>query len=194
MEDRRIQKTKKSLKDALTGLLSRSPFEVITVTELCKEANVSRITFYTYYGDKYELVDDFFHDILLIATDKLNKLQQSSNPDDDPVTGYCNLLEVIIDIYFDYFDFLQHTQSEESPYLYFSFYWYIMRSIEHLTLLYGKKLQPKHSVKRTTSFLCNGLWGYIHTSRLEHADEKEIREQSKELLMDFLACDYFRKK
>ena len=39
------------------------PFEKITVTELCRAADVSRITFYTYYDDKYALADRLFKTI-----------------------------------------------------------------------------------------------------------------------------------
>ena len=49
MEDKRITKTKRALKSALLELLTTQAFDVISITELCKIANVSRITFYTHY-------------------------------------------------------------------------------------------------------------------------------------------------
>ena len=48
MEDKRITKTKRALKSALLELLTTQAFDVISITELCKIANVSRITFYTH--------------------------------------------------------------------------------------------------------------------------------------------------
>ena len=45
MEDKRIIRTKHNLKDAMIRMLSIEDFEHISVTELCKEAKVSRITF-----------------------------------------------------------------------------------------------------------------------------------------------------
>ena len=53
MEDKRITKTKRALKSALLKLLTTQAFDVISITELCKIANVSRITFYTHYKDKF---------------------------------------------------------------------------------------------------------------------------------------------
>ena len=58
MEDKRITKTKRALKSALLELLTTQAFDVISITELCKIANVSRITFYTHYKDKFALLDD----------------------------------------------------------------------------------------------------------------------------------------
>ena len=64
MEDRRIIKTKKNLKATLIGMMSEIAFEQISITELCKRAEISRITFYSHYSDKYALVDDIFNDML----------------------------------------------------------------------------------------------------------------------------------
>ena len=52
MEDKRIIRTKHNLKDAMIRMLSIEDFEHISVTELCKEAKVSRITFYSHSRDK----------------------------------------------------------------------------------------------------------------------------------------------
>ena len=69
MEDRRITKTKSSLKAALTDMLAKEDFEHISITELCRRAEVSRITFYSHYNDKYALLDDIFEDMLRIGTE-----------------------------------------------------------------------------------------------------------------------------
>ena len=52
MEDRRIVKTKRNLKEALIAMLDKEDFEHISITELCRKAEVSRITFYSHYSDK----------------------------------------------------------------------------------------------------------------------------------------------
>ena len=68
MEDKRIRKTKRNLKDTLVELLMEVPFEQISITELCKRADISRITFYSHYSDKYALVDEIFADMTEIGT------------------------------------------------------------------------------------------------------------------------------
>jgi AcrR family transcriptional regulator len=76
MEDKRIERTKKNLKKALVSLLTKSTFEHISVTNLCLEASVSRFTFYSYYGDKYELADEFFKDMLNYASNDLKSFRK----------------------------------------------------------------------------------------------------------------------
>ena len=68
MEDKRIRKTKKNLKSTLIKMLSELSFSQISITELCKRADTSRITFYSHYSDKYALVDEIFEDMLEIGT------------------------------------------------------------------------------------------------------------------------------
>ena len=53
--DLRIQRTYKSLQDALMDLLYEKSFDDITVGELCDKAMIRRATFYKHFGDKYEL-------------------------------------------------------------------------------------------------------------------------------------------
>lgn len=55
-KDLRIVKTEAALCDAFITLLSRKPFESITVQELCDAARIRRATFYTHFADIY----DFF--------------------------------------------------------------------------------------------------------------------------------------
>lgn len=63
MEDKRITKTKRSLKAAMIEMLSKEDFEHVSITELCRQAEISRITFYSHYNDKYALLDEIFDDM-----------------------------------------------------------------------------------------------------------------------------------
>lgn len=65
-EDLRTKRTKKALKQAVVDLLEIELFEKISVTDICKKANVNRVTFYTHYNDKYELLDELIEDINMI--------------------------------------------------------------------------------------------------------------------------------
>ena len=55
-EDFRITKTKQSLVDAFTALITEKKFENITVNELCERADVRRATFYKHFDDKYNFL------------------------------------------------------------------------------------------------------------------------------------------
>ena len=55
-EDRRVQRTRASLHQALIALLLEQPYDSITVQQILDRANVGRSTFYTHFQDKDELL------------------------------------------------------------------------------------------------------------------------------------------
>lgn len=58
MTDIRTIRTKEKLRNALIKLLSTIPYEKINVSEITEEANINRVTFYTHYQDKDDLLKD----------------------------------------------------------------------------------------------------------------------------------------
>ena len=54
----RTKRTKRALKKALTILMLKETIDKISVTDICKEAEINRVTFYTHYNDKYELLHE----------------------------------------------------------------------------------------------------------------------------------------
>ena len=54
--DRRVQKTRKLLHEALISLILEKNYESIVVQEILDRANVGRSTFYTHFRDKDELL------------------------------------------------------------------------------------------------------------------------------------------
>lgn len=54
--------SKKCLFEALIRLSEKKPYKDITVTEICDESGYNRSTFYRYYADKKELLEDGFTD------------------------------------------------------------------------------------------------------------------------------------
>lgn len=64
VRDRRVQKTRKLLHDALGSLIREKSYDSIVVQEILDRANVGRSTFYTHYRDKDELLVSGIHDML----------------------------------------------------------------------------------------------------------------------------------
>lgn len=54
--DRRTKYTKNVIRQALMELLKEKPISKITVTDICKLADINRSTFYSYYEDVYALM------------------------------------------------------------------------------------------------------------------------------------------
>lgn len=63
-ENRRVQLTKRMMKDALLELLEEQELANITVTAICEAADVHRSTFYKYYKDPADLMRDLEQDYL----------------------------------------------------------------------------------------------------------------------------------
>jgi AcrR family transcriptional regulator len=55
-EDRRIQRTRQSLRTALFTLVREKGFETVSVQEIADRANVGRTTFYAHFDNKEELL------------------------------------------------------------------------------------------------------------------------------------------
>ena len=69
--DRRVKRTKKLLRDSLFSLLQKKSINEITVTELTEVADINRATFYFYYTDIFDMLDqiqneayELFEDVL----------------------------------------------------------------------------------------------------------------------------------
>ena len=62
--DRRVQRTKRSLHDALIGLAREKPYPSIAIKEILDRADVGRSTFYAHFRDKDDLLESGIHEIL----------------------------------------------------------------------------------------------------------------------------------
>ncbi|WP_195986359.1 TetR/AcrR family transcriptional regulator [Clostridium sp. D53t1_180928_C8] len=66
--NRRIIYTKKVIRDSLIDLLQDKDIHQITVTDICKKADINRGTFYTHYKDAFDLLesieDELFNQII----------------------------------------------------------------------------------------------------------------------------------
>jgi AcrR family transcriptional regulator len=63
-KDRRIEKTKRLLHEALTSLTREKPYEEIAVQEILDRANVGRSTFYMHFRGKDDLLVSVIHELL----------------------------------------------------------------------------------------------------------------------------------
>lgn len=190
MEDKRIRKTKKNLKKALVEMLANASLDQISVTELCKKADTSRITFYSHYSDKFALVDDIFADMLEIGYADYRRRQQEYNPSGSVVQGYVNVLDTILDLYYARFDFFRHTDPQKNPYLAFAFYNIVLDTVEqHTSHIEQRNLKLKYSARKIAGFVCFGLLGFINECHLEKTPLEQIRGECRALLTDILRSD-----
>lgn len=61
-EDQRSRRTRGCIKDAMLALLASCDFNELSVSELCREAGVTRSTFYRHFANLSEVVDELVDD------------------------------------------------------------------------------------------------------------------------------------
>jgi AcrR family transcriptional regulator len=65
--DRRVERTRQLLQDALVSLILEKGYQKITIQDIIDRANVGRSTFYSHYRDKEDLLfsgfDELAHDL-----------------------------------------------------------------------------------------------------------------------------------
>lgn len=193
-DDKRIKKTKKNLKKTLIELLAHKCFEQITVKELCDISDTSRITFYTHYADKFELMEEVFKDMIDIAADDYHRLQELNNPEHQSVASYCNLLECILNLYYNNFNLFKRAINEANPYINAAFYKFILDYVEYRVERESGSLKPKYSLKKITGFITYGLWGFITASHSENCTIETVRKEAKLVLTELLNSGVLTKK
>lgn len=57
--DTRKERTQKAIYDAMIILLKKQPFDSISTITIAKTAGISRASFYTYFKDKYDMIDQY---------------------------------------------------------------------------------------------------------------------------------------
>jgi len=77
--DRRIQKTKKALTEALINLILEKGYEKVTIQDIIDKANVGRSTFYIHYESKEQLLLDGHNNLNVpLFTNEINKEEDTN--------------------------------------------------------------------------------------------------------------------
>ena len=62
-DGRRVRMTKMLLKNALIDIMKTKSIHLVSIKEICEEADVNRSTFYRHYNTQYDLYDEIIEDI-----------------------------------------------------------------------------------------------------------------------------------
>ena len=92
--DRRIEKTKQAMRHAFVELLKKKPYNAITISELTREADIDRRTFYLHY----ECIEDLVSEMQQLARNMIaEQLKNCENVQLD--TLFDGLTNVVRDLY-----------------------------------------------------------------------------------------------
>lgn len=93
MEDARIIKTRKYLKEALLSLLSTSNLSDINVARLCNKAEINRSTFYAHYKNVLELYEEIVNKYNDTVCNYIYKIYTTRNENTDHVVDFIKYTE-----------------------------------------------------------------------------------------------------
>ncbi len=90
--DRRTVYTKNAIKDSLLELLDIKDFAEITISELCRTADISRGTFYLHYSNTSDVLDELFADALGSTREMLVQIGCQAGPENTEGYPLCRFL------------------------------------------------------------------------------------------------------
>ena len=183
--DKRIEKTKHMIKSAMLNLMKKKSFNKITVKEICDNAFTSRITFYTYYENKNELVEDIAADIKDAIMTHYEQLQIKNNASNNIIQAHINIIDSILETeqkYFDNTGYTPHTISPEMQLYYFKYIKQFAAETENRLV----KINPKYPEKLFSAFLAGGVWAYIGEAEASGRSLQDTRNEVKSLLTEIL--------
>ena len=189
--DKRVYKTRQNLKSTMLRMMDSKPFEKIYVTELCREANTSRITFYTYYEDKYDLLQDIYNDMQQEMEDEFVLLQRENNAANDPKQSYRNLAVSVIHMYAKNLRTFQHLDPLESPEILKSLYHFAMNHFMEFGMHYNEHLKNRYSTKQLSTFLITGFWGFAAFGNDSGVSQEKMQKDALQLFDDLLDSKIF---
>ncbi len=67
------------IKEAFKHMVIKESFEKVTVSQLCMQANISRKTFYSYFDDKYAVLDEVIYDDTMAYCERVLPLLSSTS-------------------------------------------------------------------------------------------------------------------
>ncbi len=72
--DRRVRYTKKAIRESFFALLEQKPVEKISVTEICRGADINRGTFYSHYTDPFDLRRSLADELVQAIEERMHEL------------------------------------------------------------------------------------------------------------------------
>ena len=180
-EDLRIQKTRRDLRKSILNLLREKPLEKISVTEICDNAMINRMTFYKYYEDKFILLDDAFNEI---KDNILKEIPKNKNilSLDDASNYYVGIIEIVIKYLDNNKDLLYAIEKNASEKLIGIITKISEGAINDLLIEINKTKPLKYSIPITASFIYGG---FIYSIQyLIHHKEEMNKAQLNNLIKD----------
>jgi AcrR family transcriptional regulator len=188
MEPARIR-----IKQAFRSLLSKEAFSKISVAEICREAKLSRVTFYLWYDGKDTLLNDCFQDIVNEGMHYFSQFRTDSSV--SSVKTDCHaLLETIFYLASEYHEFASHLfidSGREDQFLYSRFNSIVMQKVTELMKEHSGQIASPLTLNETASFLAGGLASMIREDLKSGLPSSTVHEHASAMLDHVLSTGLF---
>lgn len=115
--------TYEMIKESLKSLIKTTPLRKISVEDICVNAHISRKTFYTYFTDKFDLIDKMFQDDVIASMYELRELLPRHSEDSSTII----VLERFYQSFYNNKDFYTCIVRGKGQ------YWFRDRLVAHIT-------------------------------------------------------------
>ncbi len=190
--DKRIVRTKRHLRDTLFAMLQNTPFEKINVSAICTRASVSRNTFYTYYGDKYELLEDCFEEVDSKRRERFAQVIEKAAHSEEPYFLYDSLIDSILDTCHEFFGFVRPTTDYEE--FIFFYYRYLERQMEEFIREHEQVIKPKYPIRQLSAFLTTGVMSFAYLGETHAESWEKNKALCHDLIRDLIDSNIFDMK
>ena len=188
--DKRIIRTKRLLRRSLLDLISREPFEKITVTKICTNAGTGRGTFYTYYSDKSALLIDCFIEMRELTKNRFQQMQRQNNEANDLMVSTQNLIEAIL--LTSGRNSGKHNMLLANGEILTQYYNYITDILVYFEDENADIISTNYERDNINAFLSLGIWGFMNV--YGDSGTEKTKQETYKLIGDLLDSRIFIRK
>jgi AcrR family transcriptional regulator len=189
MEDRRITRTRNKLKNALIKQLAEKSFDDVTVTDICKTADVTRVTFYTHYSGKQDLLKEIITETSETIRANYRQLQAQNNPADDSMTACINALDALVMTKSQMPEIIENEALYKDPFFLRNAMELIREALVDFLEMRGDIGRMRYSAGTTAGIILGALAGVVEVGYRENQSKESMRHDAEELLRNLLSAD-----
>lgn len=154
--DKRVERSRQALMDALIDLMLEQPYTKISVAKICEHSGVARPTFYLHYSSKDDLLRGFIEVMFNSFYQKVYE-HLIKSPDTDPIIG-----EIMFRQWSDNSDLAKLMINAEVESLMLSeFKRYVNRIFEHYIKVHNPPIKDSSLLPYVTDFITGATFMVI---------------------------------
>jgi AcrR family transcriptional regulator len=184
--DRRIIRTKRFIRDALTELMEEKGFEGVTVRDLTKKADINRGTFYLHYQDKYDLLEKSENEVI----QEIKEFIKKANPNEIVST---NLKEQPLPFIVALFEYIQENARfmqvmlgpKGNPGFYLKIKEVMKTNMLEKLKLIDNKISPLVPLEYLMSYVTSAHLGVI-----QHWLEQDMKQSPREMALTLASMTF----